>query len=188
MVIKVLLLGDGGIGKTTLAVKAAGRPQSHDGKITIFFDTHLIKTPILSENIMIFDFGGQRQFRALLNEKLPLLTRACAALVCFDLSRFVTYKNLEFWFNLLMKLPPLPIALVGTKQDKEPAVDQQLIQELMTQKNIDMYFETSSFLNYNILAPFQWVIQVTKKNHSSSELNSKALILQIQTPIQKQLT
>ncbi len=183
MVIKVLLLGDGGIGKTTLAVKAAGNQHNHDGRMTVFFDTHRIKNLRAGQDLVVFDFGGQKHFRTFLDTKSPLLGGASAALVCFDRSRFVTFKNLKHWFNVLEKLPQMPIALVGTKRDKKSVIDQQLIREFMIQKKIDIYLETSSMENYNVVAPFEWAAMVTKKSQISSNSGLKGYVLQVKAPI-----
>ncbi|MFX1511396.1 MAG: hypothetical protein ACFFCQ_02310 [Promethearchaeota archaeon] len=132
---------------------------------------------------MVFDFGGQSQFKTLLNTSSPFLAGASAALVCLDVSRFVIFKNLRFWLDLLNKLPQMPIALEGTKKDKIPVIDQQMIQDLMIERKVDNYFEISCVTGYNILAPFKWAVMVSKKGQISPNSNIKDISFKTNVPI-----
>ena len=118
---KILMLGDGGIGKTTLVTRVATGEVS-DGKLTILLDNHCITQ--FGEGLSIFDFGGQKQFRLLLEDDPTILRGASCILLCFDLSRFTTFKNLFYWLEIIRNSPRVPIILVGTKWS-EPEISEK---------------------------------------------------------------
>lgn len=153
---KVLILGEGGVGKTTMLYRYINKIFLDSTKMTIgsdFFIKKLKKTDDQYENrltLLLWDFAGQERFRFILKD----YTRGAEGVILtFDLSRFSTLNKLYNWISILKdgKVwgdPNVKFFLVGTKKDlveKNPhAISKEQIDEFKKEFNIDIYFETSA--------------------------------------------
>jgi small GTP-binding protein len=116
-VLKVIISGDGGVGKTTMLHRYI-KGKFIDGlHMTIGVEFFLKELEIEGEKVMlqIWDFGGQERFRFLLKN---YARGAKGALLMFDLTRPVTLENLDQWVEICRdENPELPIIFLGTKLD-----------------------------------------------------------------------
>ena len=159
---KVIILGDGGVGKTTLLYRYINNVFIDVTKMTIGCD-FFVKNQIVIDNkcenrisLLLWDFAGQDRFRFVLNE----YTRgASCVLLAFDLNKFNTLKKLYDWVDILKDggvwgKPIIKFILVGTKKDlvnkSTPAIMQDDIDEIKKDFNIDIYFETSALDRTNV--------------------------------------
>ncbi len=150
---KALIIGDGGIGKTTLVQKVDNK-NNIDGRMTILFEIHHLR--IQDQSILILDIGGQKQFQKAILEIKGLFKGVQLVFLCFDLSRYASFKNLSMWLNLVkMRLQDVPVILVGTKADKISSVSPSEINEFLKSNNIHHYIPTSALKRSNIHAPFE---------------------------------
>lgn len=113
---KIIVAGEGGVGKTTL-IESFRRGQFYDETtMTIAVQFHTMKLNVFGNNIslQIWDLGGQRHF---LN--MGVFSQYCrgahAALLCFDVSDFDTLEEIPRWLEVLP--PNIPKIIVGTKAD-----------------------------------------------------------------------
>ena len=147
LLFKVIVVGDGGIGKSTMIQRlTTGHfiPQ----KITIGTDLATYDLQISNKTtvkLQIWDFAGEKRFRFF----LPNYSRgALGVLLCYDITRFVSFENLSEWYEIVStNAPEATIILVGGKLDlatEKRAVDIDLAKEFQTQHNIPCFFETSS--------------------------------------------
>jgi len=116
-VLKVIISGDGGVGKTTMLHRYIKGKFIEGLHMTIGVEFFLKELELEGEKVMlqIWDFGGQERFRFLLKN---YARGAKGALLMFDLTRPVTLENLEQWVNIVRKGDPnLPILFLGTKLD-----------------------------------------------------------------------
>jgi small GTP-binding protein len=156
LIYKIILAGDGGVGKTTLLQSKLAKKYSPVKQITIGinFDCYKI-TNFENEDvdILAFDLGGQEHFRFI---HKAFTIGAKAAVVMYDLTRFPTIKSIPYWIKLLQaEYPSIPIVLAGAKRDlvdRETMVQfdaeiQQLIPTLPSETNlIDHVMFTSKSL------------------------------------------
>ncbi len=129
-VLKLCILGEGGVGKTTLTKRMITGIFDSKTKMTIGVDFHLLKTAILDPfapddlddvdqidiQVQVWDFAGEERFRFM----LPRYCKgAVGGILCFDLTRFSTTKYIREWFDIWKDNAPKgsPIILVGTKTD-----------------------------------------------------------------------
>jgi Ras-related protein Rab-28 len=116
---KIILLGDGAVGKTSIATRFTEEKFSQNYKQTIGVD-FFIKRINLQSNIQIalqiWDIGGQSIGSKMLTN---YISGADAVLLCYDITNYESFANLEDWYRLVVKAfdtRPLPyLALCGNK-------------------------------------------------------------------------
>ena len=115
---KIILIGDGGVGKTTLIRKFVY--DMFDDKYIATIGTKVSKKKVifpetnLDVNLMVWDVQGQR------ND--PLLTRyftgAEGAIFVCDVTRFQTFENLPEWIkDFESACGKVPMIILGNKSD-----------------------------------------------------------------------
>ena len=164
---KIVLLGDGGTGKTCLVNRYCFN-EFLDTKLTIGLSFNSYSIPA-EENgksfrigLSIWDFGGQERFRPL----LPQFISGCnGALYVFDLKAFHSLENLKKdWHPLLnANAKDVPSLLVGTKADivdeTYPVISSDTIQEYQKELGALGHLETSSKTGLNINEIFKEVVR-----------------------------
>ncbi|MHA1720184.1 MAG: Rab family GTPase [Promethearchaeota archaeon] len=164
---KIVLLGDGGTGKTALTNRFCFNEFDLDTKLTIGLSFNSFSIPAKEEGlnirigISIWDFGGQERFLPLLPQ---FITGANGALIVHDLTRFVTLQNLKRDWNplLVSNAGNIPKILVGTKLDliePEFGMDSETISEFRKSLGVNEYFETSSKTGFNIDLVFKELVR-----------------------------
>ena len=142
-IVKLAVVGDGGVGKSTLIARLA-TGEFIDKNMTVGFDVEswTISTNSDSESIKIacFDFGGQKQFRFFQGS---LIIGAKAALIVFDCSSYMSLMKIREWMDLLIGVPDDRKILVGTKMDMGSGIPFEEIQEIANEFGID-YIRISS--------------------------------------------
>ncbi|KAJ3354512.1 Rab-like protein 2A [Allomyces javanicus] len=120
--LKIILLGDSAAGKTKLVerflVQSYSQQTSSTYAITVF--RHSTKNPTTGQPLAIdfYDTAGQERFASM---HASYYYGAHACLLCFDLTRKVTYKNLENWYRELRQYrPKIPVLILANKVDVQP--------------------------------------------------------------------
>jgi small GTP-binding protein len=141
--VKLAVVGDGGVGKSTLISRLA-TGEFIDKSMTIGFDVEswTISTNSDSESIKVacFDFGGQKQFRFFQGS---LIIGAKAALIVFDCNSYMSLMKIHEWMDLLVGVPDDRKLLVGTKMDMGCGIPCEEIEEIANEYGID-YIRISS--------------------------------------------
>ncbi|MHA1238700.1 MAG: Rab family GTPase [Candidatus Odinarchaeia archaeon] len=117
-VFKVLLLGDGAVGKTSLISMFTQGFMKKDYKMTIGVDI-MAKTVRVGDTVAklsIWDLAGQQRFKAI---RGAFYGGVAGAMLVFDLTRAITFKNLVNWLEELYQYgsPDVPVILIGNKSD-----------------------------------------------------------------------
>lgn len=164
---KVIVIGAGAVGKTSLLHRFVENKFSFQYKLTIGAD-FLSKVivgfpdPESTVKLQIWDIGGQERYRFL---RSSFFEGANGALAVFDVSRQQTFIELEEWLSDLRRFAgeDIPFIILGNKID--------LIQEIggkydregakVLAQNEDTYFvETSAKTGENVEEAF---LNLTKK-------------------------
>jgi len=154
---KIIILGEGGVGKTTLLHRYVSNIFVDSTKMTIGTDFFIKKVDISIDNtdkyqitLLLWDFAGQERFRFILNE---YIRGAEGIILAFDLSRVATLYRIKNWIGLLKEGgvwgdSKTKFFLLGTKKDlvtDDPSlISPEKIDEFREKFNADSYFETSS--------------------------------------------
>ena len=98
-VIKCILLGDSGVGKSTLlkVLKAKDFTNTYEATIGIDFDTMNITLPDYNDHkikLQIWDTAGQERFKAI---NYSFYRNAFAVLLVYDITNRKSFQNIEKW-------------------------------------------------------------------------------------------
>jgi len=117
---KVIILGDGAVGKTSLTKRFTNDEFKQSYLQTVGVDWFL-KTVKLNEetevSLQIWDIGGQQLGSKLLKN---YIYGSHAVILTYDITSYASYKNLLEWYALVKDTFPnsVPVcALVGNKSD-----------------------------------------------------------------------
>ena len=155
-ILKILLAGEGGVGKTTLLHRYVEGKFSAETRMTIGVEFFLKEVEVDSHysTLQLWDFGGQERFRFLLES---YVLGAKGALLLFDLTRPITLEKLENWVNICRRGDPnLPILFLGTKHDLTDniTVTDDYALEFKEAFNLFDYLKVSSKSGENVLTAF----------------------------------
>ena len=116
---KVILLGDGAVGKTSIAMRFSEDQFSQNYKQTVGVDFHirrLMIPPKYHIAMQIWDIGGQSIGSKMVSN---YIAGSHAILLCYDITNYESFLNLEDWYRIVVstfKFEKLPqIVLVGNK-------------------------------------------------------------------------
>ena len=141
--VKLAVVGDGGVGKSTLISRLA-TGTFVDKTMTIGFDVEswTITTSSDSESIKVacFDFGGQKQFRFFQGS---LIIGAKAALIVFDCNSYLSLMKIREWMDLLVGVPNGNKLLVGNKLDLGSVITCDDVQEVADEYGIEFIMISS---------------------------------------------
>ena len=148
--LKVVIVGDGGIGKTALVLRYTKDTFSEDYKVTIGvqFATQIEQINDETVKLQIWDTAGEERFSFL----MPIYYRgAQGAVLVFDLTKRRTFDHLERWLGLIRQVcGDIPIVLCGNKYDlPDRRVTSEEAIEFAKANNF-AYFETSAKTGENV--------------------------------------
>ncbi len=152
---KVVVLGDGGIGKTSICNYLTTGEFFGSYKLSIGADFFSKKLVVDGEEVtlQICDIGGQDQFAEISN----IFTKgAHGAILCYDTTRRDTLDSLDKWINKLEDIN-IPKVLVSTKNDVEELREVLNEEGLETAErlNISYYIPTTSLKGLGITETFE---------------------------------
>lgn len=112
------MLGEGGVGKTSLIRRFVKQTFSRD-YITTVGSNFLIKKVDLGEGhrmtMQLWDISGQDSFRTV---RPQYYLHSHAGILAFDLTRMSTFHELDKWYNdFTQKTGLIPLMLFGNKFD-----------------------------------------------------------------------
>ncbi len=158
VVFKIIVSGDGGVGKTSFLNRLVNNDFNENNELTkgIDFFSKILHVNGTQYNFTMWDFAGQKQFKEILDN---FVEGSIAALILFDLSRFNTLETVFKWILKLKQLGHILILIIGTKFDlidqKEiEIVDDYINQIIEGNELIFDYIKISSKTGYNINQAF----------------------------------
>ncbi|XP_039871920.1 ras-related protein Rab-28 isoform X5 [Simochromis diagramma] len=118
--LKIVVVGDGASGKTSLATRFAQEAFGKQYKQTIGLDFFLKRISLpgnLNVTLQVWDIGGQTLGGKMLDK---YVYGAHGVLLVYDITNYQSFENLEDWFSMVKKaneesdIQPV-ISLVGNK-------------------------------------------------------------------------
>lgn len=154
---KIIITGDGGVGKTTLLHRFVDGQFLADTKMTLGVEFFLKEVNIEEKKIIlqIWDFGGQVHFRPLL-KNYALGSRG--ALLLFDLTRPSSLDRIDQWVDICTEdNPGIPILFLGTKLDllDSNSIDDDYVTDFKKRYKFCNYLKISSKTGENVNRAFE---------------------------------
>ena len=167
---KILVLGDAGVGKTSLIRRLATNKFDKSYLLTVGMDPSAIELTLPVDEIQhngtkiklpnpfplqIWDIAGQKQFQVF---RQVFYRGANAALIVFDLTRHNTLTELDKWVYEYQKhCLGAPFIFVGNKSDLKDLVgiEDTEIEEFSRKQHAMFWTKTSAFSGENVLDAFR---------------------------------
>ncbi|MCI4389991.1 hypothetical protein PGIGA_G00117380 [Pangasianodon gigas] len=176
VLLKVIILGDSGVGKTSLMNQYVNKKFSNQYKATIGAD-FLTKEVMVDDRLVtmqIWDTAGQERFQSL---GVAFYRGADCCVLVFDVTAPNTFKTLDSWRDeFLIQASPrdpenFPFVVLGNKIDLENRqVTTKRAQAWCQSKNNIPYFETSAKEAINVEQAFQTIARNALKQETEVEL------------------
>jgi len=156
--LKLILVGDGGVGKTTFVKRHLTGEFEKKYIATQGVEVHPMEFFTSKGKIKfnVWDTAGQEKLSGLRD---GYYIDAHCAIIMFDVCSRITYKNVPKWYKDITRICELiPIVLVGNKVDeKNRKVKAKQI--LFARKHGLQYFDISAKSNYQYEKPFVWLLK-----------------------------
>merc|ERR1712159_555281 len=176
VLLKVIILGDSGVGKTSLMNQYVNKKFSTQYKATIGAD-FLTKEVMVDDRLVtmqIWDTAGQERFQSL---GVAFYRGADSCVLVFDVNVSKTFENLDSWRDeFLIQAGPrdpdnFPFVVLGNKIDLENqrVVSQKRALAWCQAKGNIPYFETSAKAAINVEQAFQTIAKNALKNEADND-------------------
>ncbi|MHA1269461.1 MAG: Rab family GTPase [Candidatus Helarchaeota archaeon] len=159
---KILVLGDPGVGKTSIILKFTDNAfrKTYIPTLGVNISEKNIDYPDKLVRLIIWDIAGQNKFEIM---RKHYYESGNGLLLVFDLTRLDSFKNTLKWYDDLKRFIEKDIIgiIIGNKNDLEEfkIVKPERINKL--KKKLDMeYFNTSALTGENILEVFNHLAEL----------------------------
>ena len=164
--IKCVILGDSGIGKTSIIKQFHHKNFDKFNETTlgaIFWEINFNYKSNCKVKINFWDTAGQERYNSL----IPMYVRDCdIVILAFDLTNKYTLENLKKWYQFVLNNYCNPtVIVVGNKEDLKVfhTIDQKTIDKFIESefKNKPKFIRTSAKKNINISELFEYIFSVS---------------------------
>jgi small GTP-binding protein len=167
VIYKVVVVGDGNVGKTSLVRRFCEGKFEESRILTIGVDFQL-KTIMLGERelrLSIWDIAGQERFRAFRSQ---FYSGALAVALVYDVTAPATFLNLMRWHDeVRASLPDVPVVVIGNKQDLGVVVPLAEVEGWAKYEGKMPVLQTSALNGENVDAFFQGLAYLAYKYRES---------------------
>ena len=171
IVLKLLLLGDSSVGKTSILNKYISNKFDESSISTVGVDymDKIIDYNKFKIKLQIWDTSGEEKFRTITKN---FYRNADGLLVVFDLTKKESYDHIRSWINEAKENnDKLKTILIGNKLDlKDERIVAIDVAKQFAEKNNLKYIETSAKDGTNINESFQAIIDLLFDGKSSEEI------------------
>ena len=163
VLLKVIILGDSGVGKTSIMNQYVNKKFSNQYKATIGAD-FLTKEVVVDDRVVtmqLWDTAGQERFQSL---GVAFYRGADCCVLVYDVNNAKSFDTLDSWRDeFLIQAAPkdpdnFPFVVLGNKVDVEDGkrmISQKRAQAYCQAKGGVPYFETSAKEAVNVEAAFE---------------------------------
>lgn len=188
-ILKVVLIGDGGVGKTSLRNQYIHKKFTNAYKATIGAD--FISKDVEIEDgrtamMQIWDTAGQERFQSL---GVAYYRGADACILVYDVNNFLSFQHLERWREDFLKLSSLageqardfPFIIIGNKID----IDDRVVSRRQARAWAEIHssdkmhipcFETSAKNGDNVEKAFAQIAKMVKIPQMEIDMNENSVV------------
>ena len=176
---KIVLIGDSGVGKSSLVSRYVKGtfPKNKGATIGVEFASKNLKLKTgTMVKAQIWDTAGQERYLAITSAHYR---RAVGALVVYDICKRQSFDNCEKWINDVKAQadPDIAIMLVGNKLDKAKSSDARDIEEKLgeefARKHGLLFKEASALSDTNVTSAFEDLLTHIDEDRSKMPINKK---------------
>jgi small GTP-binding protein len=155
ILVKLILVGDSGVGKTNLISRFVKNQFHMDSKTTIGveFGTKAVQVQGKTVHVQVWDTAGQERYRAIASS---YYRGTMGAVVVFDICSSVSFTSVDRWLTEIKdQAGNIPILMCGNKSDlaEQRSVDQAQATNFAEREHL-LYFETSACDATNVQESF----------------------------------
>ena len=159
--IKVILIGNSGVGKSNILGRYLNDEFKQETKSTVGVEFGSKKLKIEKTNIklQIWDTAGQERYRSITSAYYKG-SKGC--FIVYDITSLQSFEDIEKWYEEIVKLTEknISIILVGNKCDLESERKVTIEMGQEKAKNLNCpFFETSALANTQIDTVFQTITE-----------------------------
>ena len=149
---KLIIVGDSGVGKSCLTLKAIKNYFENLYAPTIGFEFLSLNIKFEGQTIklQIWDTCGQEAYRSLINS---FYRNASLAIIVYSIDNKNSFENLETWLNEIKSQsnPDIKIILIGNKVDLEDLrkVPKEKGESFCNSHKLSLFMETSAKTGFN---------------------------------------
>ena len=166
---KIILVGDSGVGKTCILMRAVNNKYTDAYQATIGFEFLLLYFQVndVKIKLQIWDTCGQEIYRSLIQ---GFFRNTTATVLVYSKTNRSSFDNLGTWIKDIKNNTEqdMPIFLIGNKCDEENrniVVTKEEGEEYSKQYNLKYFNETSAKSGININEVFEEVAKVVYKDY-----------------------
>jgi len=176
VVLKIIVLGESGVGKTSLLLRYIENSFSLQTKSTIGSDFLSKEIELDGQAVMlqIWDTAGQERFQGL---GTTFYRGSDAAVFVFDVSRKETFDVLQSWRDAFLIQTnqegnnKFPMLVIGNKIDRHDRVVTSDMAKEFCNKNGIEYLECSAKDSINVAKAFETIARISISRISPDEIN-----------------
>lgn len=176
ILLKVVILGDGGVGKSCLMNRFVSNRYEENNfhTIGVEFMNKDIEVDGDKYTLQIWDTAGQERFRAL---RTPFYRGSDVCLLCYAVNDRDSFKGLKLWRDEFLRYADVkgdkfPFIVVGNKNDMEEQsrqVTPEEVKEWCDEFQIASLIETSSKTATNVTEAFTLAVRHWQKLEKATE-------------------
>ncbi len=166
---KIIIVGDQGVGKSCLAIKASRNYFEDFYSPTVGFEFVSFNVKVQEKiiKLQIWDTCGQEVYRSLISS---FFRSASLAIIVYSIDTEDSFNNIEKWLNDIktQSNPDIKIFLIGNKADLEDKrrLTKEQGEQLCNDHKLAFFMETSAKTGFNVQNVF---IQVAKELYLQHE-------------------
>ena len=168
--LKILIIGDSAVGKTSLLLKYVENyfPETHMATIGVEYKTKVIETSKYKVNLNIWDTAGQERFKSITKS---FFNGANGIVFVYDITESSTFSGVKNWIKDSDPYGKFESVLCGNKDDlkEKRQVKTDALKEYGLKKKIAV-FETSAKTGHNVNEAFKQLVDLILNSRSDEEL------------------
>ena len=168
---RICLLGDSGVGKTSVLTRFCDNSfkENYNSTLGVDFRIVTLKYKDIISKLNIWDTAGQERFKSL---AVNYLHNSHGFIFVFDITNKESFENIANWINLSFDTNKNSIInfLIGNKCDKDSdrKVQQSEAEQLAKERNLH-YLETSAKNDENIQKLFYYITYKLIKHYDNND-------------------
>ena len=171
--LKILLIGDSAVGKTSMLLKYVDNyfPETHMATLGVEYKTKVISTDKFNINLNIWDTAGQERFKSITK---TFFNNTNGIIFVYDITSKESFDGVKNWIKDSEVYGKFESLLCGNKCDleKKRQVKYDNLKEFGLKKKMQV-FETSAKFGTNLDEVFKKLVDLILNSRSEEDLISE---------------